>query len=122
MLIQYYFSLQLTYADWILYVQLKSYSNPWRVYGSNAGGFNKYCCCTCPSTCCSSNLNSLMCSNGGCNTRILICANQGSTAQSCVYFNVINSNTVNFGQGNVTGGLNNPVQITIRGPLFDVSL
>ena len=44
--------------------------------------------------------------------------NQGSTAQSCVYSNVINSDTVNFGQGNVAGGLTNPVEVTVRGPIL----
>ena len=110
--------LQISYADWTLYVRLNSYSNTRRVYGTT---FNRYCCCTCPSTCCSSNVNSLNCNNGGCNTRILICANQGNTAKSCVYSNVINSDTVNFGQGNVEGGLINPVQINIQGRLLNVS-
>ena len=91
------------------------------MYGTYTLGQNRYCCCTCPSTCCSSNVNSLNCNNGGCNTRILICANQGSTAKSCVYSNIINSDTVNFGQGNVAGGLTNPVQVTIRGPILNVS-
>ena len=92
------------------------------MYGTISSGLNRYCCCTCPSTCCSSNVNNLNCNNGGCNTRILICANQGSTAQSCVYSNIINSDTVTFGQGNVAGGLTNPVQVIIAGPLLNVSL
>ena len=105
----------------INYVQLNSYNYPSRVYGTNARGLNRYCCCTCPSTCCNSNVNSLNYNNGGCNTRILICANQGSTAQSCVYSNIINSDTVNFDQGNLAGGLTNPVQVTIQGPIINVS-
>ena len=37
--------------------------------------------------------------------------------------NIINSDTVNCGQGNVPGGLTNPVQVTIPGSLLlNVSL
>ena len=89
------------------------------MYGTT---FNRYCCCTCPSTCCSSNVYSLNCNNGGCNTRILICANQGSTAKSCVYSNIIHSDSFNNAQGNVVGGLTYPVQINVSGPLLNVSL
>ena len=92
-----------------------------RVYGTTTLGQDR-CCCTCPSTCCNSNVNILYCNNGGCNSRILICANQETTAQSCVYSNIISSGTVTFCQGNVSGGLTNPVQVTVPGPLLNVSL
>ena len=73
-------------------------------------------------SCCSSHFNNLRSNNSGCNTRILICANQGSIAQSCVYSNIINSDTVSFGLGNVASGLTNSVQVTIPEPLLNVSL
>lgn len=48
---------------------------------------------------------------------LLICANQESTAQSCVYFKVINSDTVNF-VGNIADDVTSSVQIIIPGPLL----
>ena len=53
---------------------------------------------------------------------VLIHTNQVSTAQSCVYFKVINNVTVNF-VGNVAANVTNSVQIIMVGLLLlNVSL